>query len=221
MTENASPKKSKLKLLLMVLPILLLVAIIANWQDIRAVALGERTLKGIIYGMTRSPEYEIEDWEVPGPIGAEDAKVVIEVFLFGGDPCHVDSLFLGQALGTIDPERIRVVWQDTATAEARERFAEVRLGCEQGLAVNGKTKFTVPVTDPESTRKEKTIYMTYDGGWTKADLWVILDHELKQAYDGEGLPMSAEELTEELPAAIKRFTEQAIEEAKAKAKEEG
>ena len=221
MNESASPKKSRLKLLLIALPILLLVAIIANWQEVRALARGERTLKGILYGATRSPDYDLENWEVPDHIGAEDAKVIIEVFLCSGDPCHVDSLFLGQALGTIDPERIRVVWQNTATAAGRARFSEMHLGCEQGLAIDGKTKFTVPVTDPESDRDEKTMYMTYDSGWGHADLWVILDHELREAYEGEGLSMTAEELSEELPAAIKRFRDQAIEEAKAKNQENG
>ncbi len=221
MTENAGPRKSRLKLLLMALPILLLVAILANWQDVRAIARGERTLKGIIYGRTRSAEYDLEGWDVPGPIGAEDAKVVIEVFLCAGDSCHVDSLFLGQALGTIDPERIRVVWQDTSTPEGVKRFAEMHLGCEQGLAVDGKTKFVVPVTDPESTRKEKTIYLTHDGGWRMADLGLVLDHQLKEAYDGRGLPMTPEELEQQMPSLIKRFSEQALEEAKAKAAEEG
>ena len=54
----------------------------------------------MIYGWTRSPEYDFEDWKVPDDTGGEDAKVVVEVFLCKGDPCHVDSLVMEQALGT-------------------------------------------------------------------------------------------------------------------------
>ncbi len=211
MSEKPGRAKRGLRGLLLALVVLLVVAIVVNYQTISEIARGEQSVKGIIYGWTRGPEYDLEDWEVPEDTGAEDAKVVIEVFLCAGDPCHVDSLVLGEALGTVDPERIRVIFQDTSQEEARARVAEVRLGCEQGLAINGETKFTVPVTAPEDTRKEKVIYLAHDGGGSNADLCVLLDRELKEAYDGEGLPISAEELSRRVAAAVTRLTEEAEE----------
>ncbi len=202
MSDPARPRKLNLKQLLILLPILLCVAVAVNWTSIVKVATGEWTLRGVR--------------EVPGPAGAEDAKVVIDIFLHGGDPCHADFLFLGQALGTVDPDRVRVVFQDTSTEEASELFKTMDLGCEQGLAVNGKTEFTIPLAVPEGDRKDKTIFLTKDGGWTPEDFYMVLDNELKKAYDGKGLDMTSDEMNQHLEEEVGEFRDKELELAKAR-----
>ncbi len=216
MSDPARPKKVNLKQLLILLPILLCVAVAVNWTSIVKVATGEWTLRGVLLGMASEITEDLVGWEVPGPAGAEDAKVVIDIFLHGGDPCHADFLFLGQALGTVDPDRVRVVFQDTSTEEAGELFKTMDLGCEQGLAVNGKTEFTIPLAVPEGDRKDKTIFLTKDGGWTPEDFYMVLDNELKKAYDGKGLDMTSDEMNQHLEEEVGEFRDKELELAKAR-----
>ena len=207
--------------MLVLVVVLFIVAVAVNFGTIMEIARGERTLKGVVYGMTQVGDEELADFQVPPDMGAEDALVTIEVFLRGGDPCHVPTVLLGEALGGIDPERIRIDFQDTSTPKALQRFTEVKLGCDQGLAVNGETKFTVPGTDESGKEKERTLYLTGDGGWGMPDLHAILDTVLKESYEGVGMRMGAEEFAEALRAGRERALERHKEEAKAREAEEG
>lgn len=216
MTEPGSPRSSNAKRLLLIALVLLVVAVAVNYRSVMEIIRGERTLKGVIYGLTRGGDTDFAGFDMPDDVGSEDAKVRVEVFLRAGDPCHIESVFLGQALGLVDPERILVDFQDTSDAEVLKRFAELKIGCEQGMAVNGKTKFKVPMTDESGKKTEKTVYFTAEGHYTLPELHAVLDKELKETYDGEGLARGPDEFVERLPADIKRLREEALEAAKQK-----
>lgn len=221
MTTPDQRQRSGIKRLLLLVVVLLIVAVAVNFGTITEIARGERTLKGVIYGIARGGEDELANFKVPPDMGAEDAQVTVEVFLRGGDPCHVETVLLGEALGGIDPERIRIVFRDTGTPEALERFAEVKLGCDQGFAVNGQTKFVLPGTDETGQERERTYYLTFDGGWGIPELHAILDAALTEAYEGAGMAVGADEFAEAVREARGRALERHEQEAKARQAEEG
>lgn len=215
-TTPAQPRRSNLKRLLLLVVVLLIVAVAVNFGTIMQVARGERTLKGVIYGMAHGGEEELANFQVPPDMGAEDALVTVEVFLRGGDPCHVPTVLLGEALGGIDPERIRIAFRDTGTQEGLDRFTEIRLGCDQGFAVNGETKFEVVGTDESGEERERTLYLTFDGGWGMPDLHAIFDDALKEAYEGAGMKMGVDEFAQIVDEGRDRALERHKQEANAK-----
>lgn len=216
--DPAAPRSSNKKLLL-ALPVLLLVAVLVNLGNLTEIVKGKRNLKSILYGT--SPDSDtalLAGWKTPPDAGAKEAKVVVEVFLISGESCHVDTAFMGQALGTIDPKRIRVKFVDAASSKAAaERREKVKLGCDQGVAVNGKTEFKIP--DPANPGKKKTVFTAHQhggAGGPGVSLYVILNQELKTAYQGKGLVMTREQYDQKITDEVKRLREAAIAEAKAK-----
>ena len=98
---------------------------------------------------------------------------------------------------------------------------KAKLGCDQGMTVNGKVKFTVPNHDPTAKKKEQTVYLTgaHDMKWRMPDLYTILDRELKAAYKGKGLSMKEDVFLQRIDAARQVAMDTAR--AKADAKETG
>ncbi|MGC9316848.1 MAG: hypothetical protein ACP5KN_02285 [Armatimonadota bacterium] len=217
MESDKAAGTSKGKRLAGIVAVLLLIAVAVNWPSIVQIARGERTLKQVVYGITRgAPEEELE-WSIPAePIGSEDAKVEIEMFLAAGDPCHVASYCMGKALGTIDPERIRVAFRDTTQAQWGERFGDMQFNCMQGMAVNGKSEFSVPAAAGEQqsdTEEMETVVLTPDWGWSFEQFHYILDQEFKESY-GTGLAMTPSELEAQVQSQEKACMDRLVEEAK-------
>lgn len=197
---------SSMRLLLLALPVLLVLAVVVNLGSIKQVASGERSLRSIIYGISMGKGDGLMGWKVPRDTGSENAKVTIEVFLAGGESCHVQTALLGAALGKIDPERIRVKFVDAKSGPAAIKRREVvRLGCDQGLAVNGKTEFQIPAPEKGKDAK-RTVFLAHNhfsGGASPQDvLHPVLDQELKKAYKGKGLGMTPEEFATRLQSGI-------------------
>jgi len=188
--------------LLLLLPLLLLVAIAVNWTSVNKLLHGKATFRSILTGLADSSAVNLVGWEQPPDSGDPQARVKVEVFLAVGDPCHIDSAYLGQALGLLDPRRIRVQFVDVRTPTGMARKDKLKLGCEQGLALNGQTEFRVP--DPQRPGKQKTVFLTHDGGGL-AVLHRLLNAALKAAYKGQGLPLSEAEFNSFIQTETKRI----------------
>lgn len=210
MSTSKPSSSHRQKRLLLALPILLLVALAANWSNVMQVARGEKNLKSIIYGKGGKGTAQVAGWTLPPTMGAETAKVKIEVFLIPGDPCHHETALLGQALGTLDPKRIRVQFTGSPPgSKEADRRDQLKLGCEQGLAVNGKTEFKVP--DPARPGKKATLFMTPEGrGLGLDNLYAVLNAELAAAYKGKGLGMTREGFQLHLDNEKKQRLEEAL-----------
>jgi hypothetical protein len=212
-------------LLLIALPVLLVLAVVVNLGSIKKIASGEKSLKGVIYGFGGGKGDGLMGWKLPPDTGAKDAKLTIEVFLHAGDPCHMPSAYLGMALGTVDPKRIRVTFVNAqAGAQAVARREQVKLGCEQGLAVNGKTEFQIP--DPARGKgKKRTVFLAHQHDAGPMDpasgIGAVLDQELKAVYKGKGLGMTQDEFSAKLKAGMEtaQVTMGAIMEAEKAAQE--
>ncbi len=220
MSEAPPSRPRWLRRLPWVLPILLILAVVANWSDISKIVRGERSLRSIIYGRDDRLSLNLAGWRMPSDTGAADARVTVEVFLIAGDPCHLDSACLGHSLGTLDPKRLRVKFVDSVPGSTgSERSQKLKLGCDQGVAINGKTKFTLP--DPAKPGKQKTVLTSHNGGGLDTPaLYALLDRALKDAYKGKGLGMTQEDFAARLQEASKQFAAQAEAEAKARAEAE-
>ena len=211
--DQPRAKRRNTKRLALLALLLLPVAVLANLKTVIAVARGERTIKGVIYGLAPGDKSEFGNVPIPENIGNKDAKVTIEVFVRGGDSCHAPTLFLGEALWTVYPERVRVVFRDTSQAEGAKRSVEVKLVCEQGIAVNGKVKYDLP-NDGKSG--ERVTYLTggHEQHWQPRDLHYILDRELKGTYKGKGMAIGAEEFSQRLQDEQTRLMDAARQRAK-------
>jgi hypothetical protein len=216
MSDQKRPRPRWMRRLLLALPILLVLAVAANWSDLAKIARGQRSLRSIIYGRDTTVGPSLTGWKMPRDTGAQDARVTIEIFVIAGDPCHIDTAYLGQSLGTLDPQRLRVKFVDSVPGSTgAQRHEKLKLGCDQGLAIDGKTKFSVP--DPAHPGKQKTVLTSHNGGGADtANLYVVLDRQLKAAYKGKGLGMTAAEFSTRLQEAGKQFAAQAEAEAEAR-----
>ncbi len=216
-----APRPRLTRRLLWVLPLLLLAAAAANWPSLTKVVRGERSLRSILYGREENPRTPLNGWRMPADTGAAGARVTVELFLIPGDPCHIDTAVLGQSLGTLDPARVRVRFVDNSPGKpGAARSEQLRLGCDQGLAINGKTKFRVP--DPTSPGQEKTVFTSHNGaGMDVAVLYVVLDRTLKAAYGGRGLGMTYQEFSTRQQQAAQVLMAAAEAEAKARAEDAG
>lgn len=204
--------------LLLALPVLLAVAVAANWTNVNKLVHGKTTLRNVLLGFAEGSGVNLVGWTKPADTGDPKAKVTIEVFMLVGDACHIDSAYMGQALGTVDPKRVRVKFVDTHPGTAgAERRDKIKLGCEQGLAINGKTEFKLP--DPEHPGKQKTVFLTHDGAGN-ASLYVLLNRELKAAYKGKGLTQTKAEFDAHMQAEMKRSATLMEAEAKVRQEEE-
>ena len=247
MAEQAGTGKGSLRMLLLAIPVLLVIAIAVNFGTIAQVARGERTFKGVLLGFGANKFDDMAGFEIPPDSGAEDAKVTIEVFLREGDGCHYPTVIKGAALGEVlDGERVRVVFRNTATEEGMKRFQEAKVGCEQGMAVNGKVKFELK--DPSGKGKPRVVYLTADhalGGPTiesdaetegaeeapeteaqaattdpLTQIGQIIDQELRDTYDGRGLEFTPDQFRAKMQLAMTIVEQKMEQQAKAKAEAE-
>jgi len=216
MSEPKPSSSGRQKRLLLALPVLLVVAAAANWSSIAKIASGEKSLRSVIYGFTEGHNTDVAGWKLPSNMGDGKARVTVEVFVMPGDPCHFDTVALGQALGTLDPQRIRVKFSGAMPGSAdATRRDKLKLGCDQGLAINGKTEFAVP--DPARPGKKKTLFLTPKGqGLSLDNLYVVLGRELATAYQGKGLAMTGEGFALQVQNEMTQRREAAIAEAKAR-----
>jgi hypothetical protein len=211
-------RRSPNKKLLLALPVLLVLAVVVNLGSLTEIVKGKRNVRSVLYGLNENHGSALAGWKMPPDSGAADAKVVVEVFLMSGESCHVETAFAGQALGTLDPKRIRVKYVDGASGKAAaERREKVKLGCDQGVAVNGKTEFKIP--DPASPGKKKTVFTAHKhggAGGAAVSLYHILDQELKAAYHGKGLGMAEAQFDQKIKDESGRVRDAALAEAKAR-----
>lgn len=218
MTEAQPSRAKRSTRLLLALPLLVVLAVAVNWSSLVMVAQGKRSLRSVLYGRMEGHPSGDTGWKMPKDTGSAEARVLIEVFCIAGDPCHIGTAYLGRGLGVLDPKRIRVKFSSSMPgAPGSERQQKLKLGCDQGLAINGKTQFKVP--DPANPAKPKVVMMSHSGGGMDgANLFVVLDQALKQAYKGKGLGMTAAEFQARLDEIQKQH--RAADDAAAKARQE-
>ena len=95
-----------------------------------------------------------------------------------------------------------------------QRREKVKLGCDQGVAIDGKTEFKIP--DPANPGKTKTIFTAHKHSGAAVSLYPILDQELKTAYHGKGLAMPQAQFDQKLQDEGNRVRDADIAAAKAK-----
>lgn len=228
--------------LLLLLPLLVVVAVLVNLKDIKSVVSGDRSVKNIVLGRRHDDASALlAGLPMPADTGAKDAKVTIEMFFRAGETCHNESRFTGMALAEMDPQRIAVKFRDTKKPDIKKRADGLKIGCEQGIAINGRTKFTLPGPSPENAMmggppggpgapglpakaqkllktNEHVAYLQGGEHWRMQDFFAALDQELRKAYDGEGLGMSQQQFADKVSKEAQRLNDAALAEAKARQK---
>ena len=184
------------KVLLIAVPVLLAIAIVANWGNIMDVVHGRKTLREIVTGkpvqVPTSPEKEIGEIK---PVGPKDAKVKVTAYIIFTNPCHWGTVELLRGLASKYPGKLRVEFVNMGTAEGAKRFAEdskkgFKAGhpshaCMAWLAVNGKFEW-----DIEWRGKKR--HISFSGALHPGDplskmLEEVVRREIEKAYGKEGL----------------------------------
>jgi hypothetical protein len=205
-TPEVPPKrKSLLPKLLLLAAVMVVVAAIANLKDIRAIASGRKTFKSVLYG--RSPMGMHPTFAFPEPLGPQDAKVKVKVVCQEGNSCHEPLVVLWMAVGSLEPQRLRVEFGpgmvNTAEKEAAKEKGAAKgpngegppeLGCEAGVIINGQTKFEIG-----SGKDKRVVYLTgptpapppgqgVEGGhgWSAVDVAAIVNQAIAKAYKQKG-----------------------------------
>ncbi len=149
--------------------------------------------------------------EIPRDTGAPDAKVLFEVFLErrGRCTCHVENAALGEAVGRLDPQHLRVRFRDLTKPETRDYMR--KLGSPlpgPGFAVNGKYKFTVPTMPPEPKGTRQVDFLSYERKWVFDDIYEALAQEYQANYH-KAPPLDKSRFVKDISAAAQRAYAQA------------
>ncbi len=84
------------------------------------------------------------NWKLPEPMGPEDAKVTLHIFLNRRNPCHKEfAEGLSKALERY-ADRVRIVFMDIGSEEAHKLLEGIPIGCESVMLLNGLNKIKVP-----------------------------------------------------------------------------
>jgi hypothetical protein len=228
--EAPSQKRSVLPKLFIVVGVMLVIAVVVNWNDISAIAAGRKTFKSVLYG---KQYYSMEPtFRFPEPMGPEDAKVRAQVIAQEGNSCHEPLVGLWMGIADLEPERLRVEfgWRPIQpTTETDGPFGETgespnetqappELGCEAAVLINGTHKFEVG-----SGESKRVVYLTephpqgpppgagegtgspYGGqGWTLDDVATILNRAIEDEY-GENAGLTGPAIKEAWDAATQRI----------------
>ncbi|HIE51672.1 MAG TPA: hypothetical protein EYP85_07910 [Armatimonadetes bacterium] len=120
------------------------------------------------------------------PIGSEEAKVKIELFLEADNPCHRETWELFTKLAQAAPDRIRLELLDTGSPEG-EQLAE-QIGCQTGVRINGQQEFEIEEGGEKITVE---LHGPVGMGIAPEMLKAVLEQELRKQY---GSDLSEEEM---------------------------
>lgn len=182
------------KALLIAIPVLLAVAVIANWGNIVSIARGRKTLREIILGKPiQVPSPSKEQIGEIKPVGPKDAKVKVTAYIIFTNPCHWGTVEVLRRLASKYPGKVRAEFVNMGTEEGARKFAEAsKTGFKSGhpthscmawVAVNGKFEWDVEY-------KGKKRHITFSGAVHPGDpmaemLESVIKREIERAY-GKG-----------------------------------
>jgi len=192
---------SRLRKLLVVALVLAAVAVIVNVTDTN------HSIKKLLRRKTHYPSmyarHFVKAKPLP-PVGNEDAKVRLEVFVESANHCHQGTIELVRKIAEAVPKRIRVEFADTATKEGYEAATKAGINCDAGILVNGKNSITI-------SEGRETFTVAFHGplGMEMPPdyLRLAIDRELEKQYP-EGLSKQEQA---DLDAVWKRVPEFAAE----------
>ncbi len=84
------------------------------------------------------------------PVGADDAKVQVEVFLNYSNSCQWNNAKLTRAAAEALPDKIHVAYHNTEDADGTAAAKKYGIGCQAQLVVNGSKKLTALKDGKES-----------------------------------------------------------------------
>lgn len=107
-------RRYTLKHLLAVAGVMLVIAVLVNWANIRDITSGDRTFKEVLTGKGNHLEDAMNAFKFPDPLGPEDAKIEVLVICHEGEMCHEPLVRLWEGIGQLQPERLRIEWANYA-----------------------------------------------------------------------------------------------------------
>ena len=169
----------------LVVPLLLL-AVATNYDDLRRVLRGEKSVQQVVAPRPLvRPALEVTV-EIPEDRGPLDAKVKLEVFLTRHAPCtcHLEAAALGEAVAALDPKHLRVDFADLDEPAAGKRVKALGAPISvAGFALDGDYKFRVPSGTPESHETREVDFFAAAHDWTFEDVFEAWSQRYEAAYN--------------------------------------
>jgi hypothetical protein len=94
--------------------------------------------------MPAGAHYLLQPFALPQPIGPQDAKLRIEFFFNTRNGCHAGIAKSVPEVFKKYEDRVRVVFYDISSEQARKKLAGYPVGCEMAALVNGLMSVRVP-----------------------------------------------------------------------------
>ena len=209
-TETPKGPGALRRLAWLVIPLLLL-AIVSNYDNVVRMIRREATPEEVPAPSPRmQPAREITI-EIPEDRGPREAKVKLEVFLMRSGPCtcNVENAALGESVGRLDPQRLRVAFRDVTKPETAQRMKAlgVPVPCI-GFAVNGDYKFRVPTTLPGPKKTREVDFLSHERSWTFEDVYEALAQQYEAAYH-QPPPFDRARFVKDVSAEVQRAYAQA------------
>ncbi len=147
-------------------------------------------------------------FEIPAPIGPEDAPIKIVVFINPYNPCHHD--FVQGWQHAVEPykDKIRLVFKDITDQESQKMLEGYPVGCETVALLNGLMEIRVPWQDEP---------IMFEGAMGPAGGAEVFDKFIKWALTDEGreeLKRQREKFEQERQRRIKKAKELEAEKKK-------
>ncbi len=123
--------------------------------------------------------------KLPEPAGPEAAPLKIEVYMMGGDACHMPTIEMVEKAQQMYPDQLRVIYHDTREPGVAEQAQMRKVACEVGLFLNGENTIKVP-------GRGKYGLLTFQGppghmGWGADDFYAAIE----QVLESEGVEVAA------------------------------
>lgn len=94
--------------------------------------------------MPAGAHYLMKPFTLPQPIGPQDAKLRIEFFFNTRNGCHAGIAKSAAEIFTKYKDRVRVVFYDISSGQARKKLAGYPMGCEMAGLINGLMSVRMP-----------------------------------------------------------------------------
>ncbi len=115
-------------------------------------------------------------FELPDPVGPEDAPVKIVSYLATDNSCHENTSWTLADVANAYKGKVRLEFVDMASKEGRKEADALGIACDSGLVINGKTELTIGTG--KKTRKVRFFGPIDEHEYGMADLCAAIDYLL-------------------------------------------
>ena len=118
--------------------VVLLLAVVGVFNELTGT--GDDTTDPVVKEEKEPPTFV----ELPEPLGPEDAAVIVKSYVTSTNDCTLKTINQLLGLSKDFGDDVRIEFGDLAKPEVLKEARDVKVGCQSGITINGKTRYIVP-----------------------------------------------------------------------------